>query len=203
MFYKLLNKGREAIWGYGSWPDIGEWHSVQGQLYVCENGLHVTNAEFLGIWILHNAIMPDILELYEVEIGEKHFQHGSKWVTNRARLLKKLPFTEEIFLQALSKFFLKLMWELYPSHGMLAEYCLATYHKPNGYSYYRPMRDSPTGYIGSFITSLIQHDMHTAKDVLYELVYNAGAEYSYSELKKAFGPYLLKELERAERTNTL
>lgn len=88
--YKILEAGKSCHGGNLAWSlpkgkKPGKWHSVEGDLKLCENGIHLTDRP--AAWFRWNC------EIYEAEAsGEVIWDRDSnKCVVRKARLLKKLP----------------------------------------------------------------------------------------------------------------
>lgn len=91
--YKLVGPEGECLnGGSGHWPlptatEPGDWREVTGPLEPCRNGLHLTDADHIGVWSWHD---PRAI-LYRVETdGEVITEPGlQKYVARRVRLLPR------------------------------------------------------------------------------------------------------------------
>lgn len=88
MYYKFLNQDLLGPYSNAHWPlptpeSPGEWLEVSGELVMCENGLHVCEAEHLLSWIDY--------ALFEVEVdGERLDDQSQKICARRARLVRRV-----------------------------------------------------------------------------------------------------------------
>ena len=81
--YKVLNEdGSCRNGGSGSWT-LGEWKEVEGELVLCENGLHLCDGEEQLLEWLGPAI-------YEAEYEGERLDGNDKAVVRRARIIRKL-----------------------------------------------------------------------------------------------------------------
>ena len=81
--YKVLNEdGSCRNGGSGSWT-LGEWKEVEGELVLCENGLHLCDGEEQLLEWLGPAI-------YEAEYEGERLDGNDKVVVRRARIIRKL-----------------------------------------------------------------------------------------------------------------
>jgi len=81
--YKVLNEdGSCQNGGSGSWT-LGEWKEVEGELVLCENGLHLCDGEEQLLEWLGPAI-------YEAEYEGERLDGNDKAVVRRARIIRKL-----------------------------------------------------------------------------------------------------------------
>lgn len=103
-FFKILGPNREALYGIGVWPDIGEWFEIEGRLEACVNGLHFTNGTHLTYWLFD---YPDIT-LYGIEPEQKHYWQDNKYYTRKARL------TEQLVYKGHETFFTELLLKITP-----------------------------------------------------------------------------------------
>lgn len=87
-YYKVLVNGKSChggnlVWSLPTEAAPGEWHSVNGKIVLCENGLHVTTNP--THWWKDGCIV------YEVEIDGEiggRIDHKCKLVVPKVRLLR-------------------------------------------------------------------------------------------------------------------
>lgn len=93
--YKVLASGRSPMasnrmkWSLpklvGKTWKPGRWHSVEGELVRCRNGLHLTDSP------PQRAHEKNDPEIYEVEVeGELQGPFGDEWVARKVRLVRRL-----------------------------------------------------------------------------------------------------------------
>lgn len=90
IFLKALGPNREAInGGTGTWPEPGIWTESITPI-PCEQGWHVcTPAQMVPSWL------PDTRnDLWLVEVDGQVVDHGNKTVVERARLARKLDWSD-------------------------------------------------------------------------------------------------------------
>jgi hypothetical protein len=91
MYYKVLKNGESMIgkfsWSLPKGDEKGEWHEVDGEISMCQNGLHLTARPVT--WFQHKDC-----EVYEVEIDESKEviteDFSDKIAVRRCRLVRKL-----------------------------------------------------------------------------------------------------------------
>lgn len=89
--YKIVTpEGKPVHGGSGQWPlpdadgNPGEWWDIEGEVVACVNGLHVTDAENVPVWLEHVGAV-----VYRVETRGTVTRRGEKYVTGSARLTGK------------------------------------------------------------------------------------------------------------------
>jgi hypothetical protein len=81
--FKCLRKGRIGPYSKFKWPRLGVWVKVEGELSVCQNGIHLCREQDLTNWLND--------EIYEAEYrGSERVDTRDKIVVREARLKKKL-----------------------------------------------------------------------------------------------------------------
>lgn len=86
---KALRTGRRATHVDGfTWPEPGMWLEVEGPLVPCRNGLHVATPAQVLDWLSD--------ELWLVEVDGETLDAGDKTVARRARLVRQLPWDEQV-----------------------------------------------------------------------------------------------------------
>lgn len=107
--YKFTKAGGAPLFGSDPWDPPkwndkkdkwkpGRWKAVYGEIEPCSNGIHVCDAGMLYYWYEKDR------ELYEVEL-DKHAKIlvcATKYVTRRARLIKKIDIEETDMNEAMA-----------------------------------------------------------------------------------------------------
>lgn len=83
LVWSLPTQNEDGTWTPGEWMP-----EVQGDLELCANGYHLTNAEYLLDWL--NAT------IYEAEPSEELIEGDDKIVCRSVRLLKKLHWDDRV-----------------------------------------------------------------------------------------------------------
>lgn len=90
--YKILvdgcschNSQNKMAWDLPEGKRPGKWHEVKGYIIPCENGLHLTDYDHIGIWFMPGC------QIFEVETRGKCIRSGDKWVAGAVRLIKSVP----------------------------------------------------------------------------------------------------------------
>ena len=93
-YYKVLDKGGEALYGRGAWglprgSRPGCWEKATGELAVCRNGLHLCRRGDLVRWLGPR--------IFEVETrGDELIVSSDKVVVREARLVRELAWDERV-----------------------------------------------------------------------------------------------------------
>jgi hypothetical protein len=81
--FKCLEEGRIGPFSRFRWPKCGVWVKAEGELSVCENGIHLCRKQDLTNWLND--------EIYEAEYrGHERLNSDDKIIVREARLKKKL-----------------------------------------------------------------------------------------------------------------
>jgi hypothetical protein len=79
--YKFTRPGARSPFTGFAWPQ-GEWVEVEGEVALCENGIHACRPEALPRWIDD--------ELWLVELEDVHAEHDGVVIARRGRLLERV-----------------------------------------------------------------------------------------------------------------
>lgn len=104
--YKVLSadlcsyNGGDLTWTPPSEAGPGEWHTVEGELNMCLNGLHLTDWDGLARWY------KDGLRIFEVETDGELLEGHEKWCARSVRLVREVepPITFADLKLALKQF---------------------------------------------------------------------------------------------------
>lgn len=113
MYFKLLTDGNSAIWGTGTWPEVGQWYDLgedSGELESCYHGLHLTDENSLAYWLTFDGDSTEYFNIYEAEYeGECIRSDDNKIVVRKARLVRSLTVTEDMICEAVITFIRKYL----------------------------------------------------------------------------------------------
>jgi hypothetical protein len=98
--YKITNTDGTTRWGF-QWPlpegeAPGEWVEVEGPLVPCENGLHLLRRKDICRWL--DLYSPPVA-LWEAEHEGEVVEDDKKFVTRRARLLRRVGTLDDRMLR--------------------------------------------------------------------------------------------------------
>jgi len=81
MLFKCLEKGRRGPFSAFQWP-LRKWVKVEGELKVCQNGIHLCTKDNLIYWLNE--------EIWETEARGERIESENKIIVREARLRRKL-----------------------------------------------------------------------------------------------------------------
>jgi hypothetical protein len=107
--FKVLGDYRKACsGGFGHWPEVGTWWSVDGRIKACDNGLHLIYGDGLLTWI------NDGCALYVAEYDETEdidTEELPKIAVRRARLTEHIEKYNQDFVNRLNIVYAEHVYE--------------------------------------------------------------------------------------------
>ena len=97
IFYKWLKDNRVSTHQDFTWPEPGDWLTIEGELQACHNGLHVMEVQNLWEWYQEGCT------LWEIQIKGEHFTHNAeKEICRKAKLTRCLGKPDDRMLRLLA-----------------------------------------------------------------------------------------------------